>query len=117
MVVRHNRVRNLVAKVCQEGLLSPVLEKQGILGPTSGRRPGDVTLPVWSDGKGLAIDVAVTSPFSAAGLRSSSPADAITELSAPVPSANPQATESEAEPEKKRSRFLDLFRRVRGDDS
>ena len=31
-----------------DGLLSPVLEKKGILGPTSGRRPGDVSIPIWS---------------------------------------------------------------------
>src|SRR6185437_957731 len=37
-------------------MLSPIAEKKGILGPTSGRRPGDVTIPVWSEGKGLAID-------------------------------------------------------------
>ena len=75
VVVRHNRIRNLLDRVCHEGLLEPQLEKKGILGPTSGRRPGDVTLPIWADGKGLAIDVAVTSPYSVAGLRSSSPAD------------------------------------------
>ena len=46
-------------------MLSPVLEKQGILGSAPGRRPGDVTIQNWCDGKGLAIDVAVTSPFSA----------------------------------------------------
>ena len=34
---------------------------QGILGNTTGRRPGDVTFPRWAGGKGLAIDVAVTS--------------------------------------------------------
>jgi len=44
-------------------MLSPVTEKKGILGPTSGRRPGDVTIPLWSEGKGLAIDVAITSPL------------------------------------------------------
>jgi hypothetical protein len=44
-------------------MLSPVTEKKGILGPTSGRRPGDVTIPMWSEGKGLAIDVAITSPL------------------------------------------------------
>ena len=38
--------------------------------------PGDVTLPLWSHGKGLAVDVAVTSPFSAFGMRAESPADA-----------------------------------------
>ena len=55
--------------------MSPVLEKEGILGETSGRRPGDVTIPIWRGGKGLAVDVAVTSPFSVVGLRSASPAD------------------------------------------
>jgi len=64
VVVRHNRIRNLLDRVCHEGLLEPQLEKKGILGPTSGRRPGDVTLPIWADGKRLAIDVAVTSPYS-----------------------------------------------------
>ena len=47
------------------GMLSPVLEKKGILGNTTGRRPGDVTFPRWAHGKGLAIDVAVMSPLAA----------------------------------------------------
>jgi hypothetical protein len=40
-----------------------------VLGPTTGRRPGDVTLPLWSDGAGLAIDIAVTSPLQKASVR------------------------------------------------
>ena len=60
VIVRHNRIRNLVERFCDEGLLNPILEKQGILGPTSGRRPGDVTLPLWSGGGGLAVDVALS---------------------------------------------------------
>jgi len=59
---RHNRI-DLVDAIATEGMLSPVMEKKGILGDTPGRRPGDVSIPVWSGGKGLAIDVAVTSPF------------------------------------------------------
>ena len=55
----------MVANIANQGMLSPVLEKQGILGSAPGRRPGDVTIQNWCDGKGLAIDVAVTSPFSA----------------------------------------------------
>ena len=62
-VIRHHTLRNLLHKVSSDGLLSPELEKQGVLGATDGRRPGDVTLPVWSEGSGLAIDVAVTSPL------------------------------------------------------
>ena len=42
-------------------MLSPVLEKKGILGNTTGRRPGDITIERWAEGKGLAIDVAVMS--------------------------------------------------------
>jgi len=51
------------------GLLSPVMEKKGILGPTSGRRPGDVTIPIWVTGKGLAIDIAVTSSLNRSNIR------------------------------------------------
>ena len=40
---RHNRLRNLLERICHEGMLSPVLEKKGILGDVDGRRPGDVT--------------------------------------------------------------------------
>ena len=64
-ITRHNALRNMVANIANQGMLSPVLEKQGILGSAPGRRPGDVTVQNWCDGKGLAIDVAVTSPFSA----------------------------------------------------
>jgi len=53
-----------------------VLEKKGILGDTPGRRPGDVSIPVWADGKGLAIDVAVTSPLAASSLHLTSPCEA-----------------------------------------
>jgi len=63
LVHRHNRLRNLIDKICTEGNLSPVMEKKGILGDTPGRRPGDVSVPLWADNKGLAIDVEVTSPF------------------------------------------------------
>jgi len=60
---RHHRLRNLVDKICHEGMLSPFMEKKNILGPVDGRRPGDVTIPLWRANNGLAIDVAVTSPF------------------------------------------------------
>lgn len=76
VIVRHNRIRNLVSRIAEEGLLSPALEKRGILGDRPGRRPGDVTLPCWKDSKGLAVDVAVTSPFSIKNLHVPEPADA-----------------------------------------
>jgi hypothetical protein len=74
-IVRHNRIRNWVQRIGQEGLLSPILEKKGILGPTSGRRPGDVTFPLWKGGDGLAVDVAVTSPYTKTNIKLASPCE------------------------------------------
>jgi len=42
LIVRHNAMRNLVNEIAEDGKLSPVLEKKGILGDANGRRPGDV---------------------------------------------------------------------------
>ena len=75
LIHRHNRLRNLLDKISYEGALSPVMEKKGILGDTPGRRPGDVTIPLWRRGRGLAIDVAVTCPFSINNLSRSSPCE------------------------------------------
>ena len=70
LIVRHNRIRDLVDKIAREGHLSPILEKKGILGESyaPGRRPGYVTIPLWCEGKGLCIDVAVTCPHSTGNL-------------------------------------------------
>jgi hypothetical protein len=75
LIVRHNAVRNFVHRIAGDALLSPVLEKQGILGPTSGRRPGDVTVPLWAEGKGMAIDVAITSPLNASSVSLADPCE------------------------------------------
>jgi hypothetical protein len=69
LIVRHNTLRNLVDNLATVGGLSPILEKKGILGDTSGRRPGDVTIMNWYDGTAIAIDVAVTSPLIASQVR------------------------------------------------
>ena len=69
LIVRHNSLRNLVEDFASDGMLSPVLEKEGILGNTTGRRPGDVTIQRWAKGKGLAADVAVTSPLAATSVK------------------------------------------------
>jgi hypothetical protein len=77
LIIRHNRIRNLLNKICTEGQLSPVMEKKGILGDSDkpGRRPGDVTIPNWKQGRGLAIDVAVTCPFNINNISRSSPCE------------------------------------------
>ena len=64
-----------MGKFCEEALLAPILEKSNILGPSDDRRPGDVTLRLWKNGKGLAIDVAVTSPFTSSGVHLKEPAE------------------------------------------
>ena len=77
MITRHNRVRNLVYHFADVGLLTPELEKLGILGPTdrSKRRPGDVSFKRWSPGRGLAIDVAVICPLAASHIREEDPCE------------------------------------------
>jgi hypothetical protein len=75
LIIRHNSMRNFVCSVAADGKQNPILEKQGILGPTSGRRPGDVTIPCWSEGNGLAIDLAVTCPLIASSVRLENPAN------------------------------------------
>ena len=75
MIIRHNSLRNLVEDFGTDAKLSPVLEKQGILGNTTGRRPGDVTFEKWAEGKGLAIDVAVTSPLAPTYVRMVAPCE------------------------------------------
>ena len=65
----------MVGDIANDGMLSPVLEKKGILGNTTGRRPGDVTFARWTEGKGLAIDVAVMSPLASTYLRMKEPCE------------------------------------------
>ena len=75
LIIRHNSLRNLIDSIGSDGQLSPVLEKKGILGNTVGRRPGDVTFERWTESKGLAIDVAVTSALAPTYVRMSEPCE------------------------------------------
>ena len=76
VITRHNRVRNLISQFADLGLLSPELEKMGILGPTdrSRRRPGDVSFKSWAPNRGLAVDVAVI-PVAASHLNEEEPCE------------------------------------------
>jgi len=76
-ITRHNRLRNLVFKLADTGLLAPDLEKLGILGVTdkTRRRPGDVSIKSWSFRRGLAIDVAVIHPLAASHLGKAEPCE------------------------------------------
>jgi hypothetical protein len=75
IIIRHNTLRNLIDNFASDGLLSPELEKQGILGNTTGRRPGDVTLHRWDAGGALAIDVAITSALGKSAIGRESPCE------------------------------------------
>jgi hypothetical protein len=77
LITRHNRVRNLIFKFADVGLLSPEMEKLGILGPTdrSRRRPGDISFKSWAPNRGLAIDVAVICPVAASHVSEDEPCE------------------------------------------
>ena len=75
IIIRHNTLRNLIDNFASDGLRAPQLEKQGILGNTTGRRPGDVTLQRWNAGGALAIDVAITSALGKKAMRLENPCE------------------------------------------
>ena len=77
LIVRHNRVRNIIYKLAEHGLMAPEMEKVGILGPTdeSKRRPGDVSIRTWGPSRGLAIDVAVICPFASCHIDKKEPCE------------------------------------------
>lgn len=63
IISRHNAFRDTVWNHCALSGLSSVREKKGILGDIGGkRRPADVLVHNWSDGKDWCLDMAVTSP-------------------------------------------------------
>ena len=78
-IIRHNSIRNWVFKIAQEGMLCPEMEKirfgEAEIGP-SRRRPADIAIPIWANGKSLAIDVAVVCPLVPSHLPESEPCEA-----------------------------------------
>ena len=60
-ILRHNTLRDTVAKAVREAGLKTDIEHGG--GLADKRRPGDVIVYNWKDGKHLLIDVAVTNPL------------------------------------------------------
>ena len=65
---RHHGARNIVGDAANEGGLRPELEKPDLLPPAPDsldanlRRPADVYLPNWRNGRPAALDLAITSP-------------------------------------------------------
>ena len=64
----HNDARNLVGRFASAAGHNPTLEKPGLLQPSPDqpgaqrRRPADVFLPSWLEGRPAALDIAITSP-------------------------------------------------------
>ena len=60
---RHNAERNVIHNdMCTAGL-SPVLEPEHILRNGGKKKPADIFVSDWSEGKGACFDVAVTCPL------------------------------------------------------
>jgi hypothetical protein len=68
-------------KLGELGVLSPQMEKLGLLGPTdkSKRRPGDVSFANWRYGRGLSIDVAVICPLADSHVHQEEPCEVYAE--------------------------------------
>jgi hypothetical protein len=59
---RHNTIRNLLFLLASQALLSPKKEVAGLI-PCTKKRPGDIVIPRWHDGRTAAIDVTIISPL------------------------------------------------------
>ena len=65
---RHNEARNDTFQLAERAGQRPELEKPGLLQPdpdlpdSNRRRPADVYLPRWKDGRPAALDLAITNP-------------------------------------------------------
>src|ERR1043165_9002330 len=68
-------------KLGELGVLSPQMEKLGLLGPNdkSKRRPGDVSFANWRYGRGIAIDVAVLCPLADSHVHQKEPCEVYAE--------------------------------------
>ena len=66
--IRHNTMRNIIAKAARDVGFSTDLEHGGGLGDD--RKPGDVILYNWRDGRHLLIDVAVVNPLCSSNVES-----------------------------------------------
>jgi hypothetical protein len=61
-ISRHNRLRDALHDEAAAAALGPVKEERFLL-PGVGRRPADVLIPNWSQGRDAALDVTVINPL------------------------------------------------------
>ena len=65
----HNALRDFVYVKCLEAGLFAEREQENLLPDDPRRRPGDIFIPQWPGGQGVAMDFAVTSPLQLDQLR------------------------------------------------
>jgi len=75
VVVRHNRVRDALLKLCMLAGLSPQKEQGCSFGDKS--RPADILLPDWSLGKAGALDLTVVSPLTSENIHGAGDSDVV----------------------------------------
>ena len=61
-ITRHNSIRDHVHQMAAAAVLNPVKEGRFIL-PGNDRRPADIFLPNWAEGRDAALDVMVINPL------------------------------------------------------
>ena len=62
IIARHNAIRDCIYQTAMAAGLNPKIEAPNLL-DHSAKKPADVFIPNWSLGKGISIDVRVTSPL------------------------------------------------------
>ena len=73
VVIRHNRLRNIIVNLCRHAHLSARVEVgRGLLGSHDYSRPADVLVDGWDRAKSAACDVTVTSSLTPATLTEAS---------------------------------------------
>ena len=64
VVIRHNRLQNIIVDLCRRAHLSVCVEVgRGLLGSHYYSRPADVLVDGWDRAKSAACDVTVASPL------------------------------------------------------
>ena len=69
VVLRHNRLRDVLLESCRRACLGPQVEAGSGLGHEGHRtRPADILIPLWDLGKPAALDLTVTSTLNSSTL-------------------------------------------------
>ena len=82
-VIRHNKLRDIIADLCCKAHLSVRVEAgHGMCRDINHSRPADVLVEGWERGQPAALDITVTSPLTPVSLKDSSRIAGVAALSA-----------------------------------